>query len=410
MKSLKKIITLTLIITIALSTVFAASPTPTPDTDVAYNMVDRPYRKTSARMLSMGGAGIALRSNQDALYVNPASLGEKGLVWNMPNVATTIYNARELIATGIIDNYQNIASEPGKYAETILGIFGKAGNNKIATVDAGVGAKWGRFAFGVDTQVNLNTYTPSTSAIDVAVIPQVDVVLSTGLGLRFMRDSKINFDIGAAVRLNARGYYEKLDANYVLSNLNNMNEILKKLQETQPMVFLYSMPIDFGFNLNLPAGMTLSTVVRNINGSFKGDVTTLKNASSEAEKLIKSDKIKLDCPMSVDFGFGWKPYWGLSWLANPNIAVDVVDVVGLTKEFSTTNLLAHMRAGIEVEILKLLELRAGLNQGYVSIGAGFNLMNIIHLEASYYRLEFGEKLLDKPVDALTVRMNIFWER
>ena len=408
MKSLKKIITLTLIIVVALSTVFAENITP--DTDVAYNMVDRPYTKTSARMLSMGGAGIALRSNQDALYVNPASLGEKGLVWNMPNVATTIYNARELIATGIIDNYQNIASEPGKYAETILGIFGKAGNNKIATVDAGVGAKWGRFAFGVDTQVNLNTYTPSTSAIDVAVIPQVDVVLSTGLGLRFMRDSKINFDIGAAVRLNARGYYEKLDANYVLSNLNSMDKIFTQLQEKQALVFLYSMPVDVGFNLNLPAGVTFSTVARNINGSFKGDVTTLKEISSEAATLVKSDKIKLESPMSVDVGFGWKPYWGLSWLANPNIAVDVVDVIGLAKEFSTTNLLAHMRAGIEVEILKLLELRAGINQGYVSIGAGVNLMNLIHLEASYYHLEFGEKLLDKPVDALTIRMNLFWER
>ena len=74
MKSLKKIITLTLIMVIALSTVFASNLTP--DIDVSYNMVDRPYSKTSARMLSMGGAGIAVRSNQDALYVNPASLGE----------------------------------------------------------------------------------------------------------------------------------------------------------------------------------------------------------------------------------------------------------------------------------------------------------------------------------------------
>ena len=408
MKSLKKIITLTLIMVIALSTVFASNLTP--DIDVSYNMVDRPYRKTSARMLSMGGAGIAVRSNQDALYVNPASLGEKGLVWNVPNIAFTIYNTRELVASGIIDNYNNIASDPGNYAETILSIFGKAGNNKIATVDAGVGAKWGRLAFGVDTQVNLNTYTPSTSAIDVAVIPQVDVVLSTGLGLRFMRDSKINFDIGVAARLNARGYYEKLDANYVLSNLNSMDKIFTQLQEKQALVFLYSMPVDVGFNLNLPAGVTFSTVARNINGSFKGDETTIKNISGEAATLVKSDKIKLESPMSVDVGFGWKPYWGLSWLANPNIAVDVVDVISLTKGFSTTNLLAHMRAGIEVEILKLLELRAGINQGYVSIGAGFNLMNIIHLEASYYRLEFGEKLLDKPVDALTIRMNLFWER
>ncbi|MCI7805651.1 MAG: hypothetical protein MR563_00665, partial [Spirochaetales bacterium] len=85
-------------------------------------------------------------------------------------------------------------------------------------------------------------------------------------------------------------------------------------------------------------------------------------------------------------------------------------VVGLCQDFSGTNILAHMRAGLEVELFKLLELRAGLNGGYVSIGAGINVLNIIHLEASYYRLEFGEKLLDKPVDALTVRMNLFWER
>ena len=111
MKSLKKIITLTLIMVLALSTVLAESSTPpTPDTDVAYNMVDRPYKKTSARMLSMGGAGIALRSNQDALYVNPASLGEKGLVWNVPNFWVTIYNARDLIASVILYIYDNIAS------------------------------------------------------------------------------------------------------------------------------------------------------------------------------------------------------------------------------------------------------------------------------------------------------------
>ena len=133
MKRFKKIIAITLLIAVSVSSVFAATAF-TPETDDAYKLVANPYRKTSARMLSMGGAGIALRSNQDALYVNPASLGEKGLVWNVPNIAITLYNARDLIATGIIDNASNIQNDIGKYAETVLGIFGKSGYNNIMTM------------------------------------------------------------------------------------------------------------------------------------------------------------------------------------------------------------------------------------------------------------------------------------
>lgn len=409
MRSLKKLIAITLLITIAVSSVFAAEAF-TPSSDVAYKLVANPYRKTSARMLSMGGAGIALRSNQDALYVNPASLGEKGLVWNVPNMAVTLYNARDLIATGIIDNASNIQDNAGEYADAVINIYKKTGYNNIMTMDAGVGAKLGRLALASDVQFNMLTYTPSTGVLDMSIIPQVDVVFSAGLGLRFFRDSAINFDIGAAVRVNAKAYYEKVDANYVLSNINNMNQIMTELTDNKPVMVACSIPVDLGFNLNLPAGFTFSTVARNINGNFKAQVyDSIKDTADNADKVLKGN-ITIESPMTVDFGFGWKPKYGLSWLANPNIAVDFVDLGGLVSDFSFSGIFAHMKAGIEVELLRLLELRAGLNQGYVSIGAGVNLMNLIHLEASYYRLEFGEKLLDKPVDALTVRMNLFWER
>ena len=264
MKSLKKIIAVTLLIVVSVSSAFAAEPF-TPSTDVVYKLVANPYSKTSARILAMGGAGIALRSNQDALYVNPASLGEKGLVWNVPNVAITLYNARDFVATGIIENASSIQENVGKYAETVLGIFGKAGYNNVMTFDAGVGAKFGRFAISLDTQVNMLTYTPATSALDVSIVPQVDAVLSAGLGFRFFRNSPVNFDIGAVARFDLRGYYEKVDANYVLNNINNMDQILKTLQEDKPVMFAYAIPVDLGFNLNLPVGFTFSAVARNIN-------------------------------------------------------------------------------------------------------------------------------------------------
>ena len=114
--------------------------------------------------------------------------------------------------------------------------------------------------------------------------------------------------------------------------------------------------------------------------------------------------------MSLDIGFGWKPKFGLSWLADPNIAIDFVDTIGFFNSASLSNVLVHLRAGIELQLLSVFELRAGLNQGYVSLGLGVNVMNVIHLEASYYRLEFGKNVGDKPIDALTIRANLFWER
>lgn len=410
MGKVSKIVLLIIVMVISMSYIFATESM-LPQDNVTYNMVTNRYSKTSARILSMGGAGIAVRSNQDALYVNPASLGEKGLVWNVPNVAFTLYNTRKLVDTGIIENYQTIKDDIGKYTQALYEILSGSGNNKLATVDSGFGAKWGRFAFAVDSQINLNTYlAPGNNAPDTVIIPQVDVVASAGLGLRFFRSSPVNFDIGIASRFNIRAYYEKVDISTIMNAINDSSDFVQSLQTQKQVMVGYSIPIDIGFNLNVPGGVTFSAVARNINGNFKfSQYKNLQEAQKDANNVIKS-KLIVESPMSVDVGFGWKPNWGLSWLANPNIAVDVVDVISLTKGFSTTNLLAHMRAGIEVELLKLLELRAGINQGYVSIGAGVNLMNLIHLEASYYRLEFGEKLLNKPVDALTIRMNLFWER
>ena len=408
MKNIKRIISTALIIAIAVSSVFATIDPSTLEPHDAYKPVANPYTKTSARMLSMGGAGIALRSNQDALYVNPASLGEKGLVWNVPNFAVTIYNAKDIISTGILDDYQNAQDNLGTYSSAILDILNKDGMNNLARIDAGFGVKLGRLALATDTQVNMYTYTPGAgNGVDAVLIPEVDAVLSAGLGLRFFRDSAINFDIGLAARVNARVYLQKTGAQQFI---NNKDDIVNTLRESTPVMVAYSIPVDLGFNLNLPAGFTFSTVARNINGNFKAQVyENINDTINNADKVLNGN-VTINSPMSFDLGFGWKPKYGLSWLANPNIAVDFVDLGGLVSDFSVSGIFAHMKAGIEVELLRLLELRAGLNQGYVSIGAGVNLMNLIHLEASYYRLEFGEKLLDKPVDALTVRMNLFWER
>jgi hypothetical protein len=414
---MKKILIVTLTLLIAFSSfVFATDPI-NPETNEVYAAIAVPYSKTSARMEAMGGAGISGFSNQDALYVNPASLANPGFVFNTPSLALTIHDFKALNNTGVIEtainNPEQFDDDSYKLslAQKLLSIYGTGRNNAIATVDAGVGAKLGCFAFALDTKAGAITYTPG-GASSIKIIPTMDVVLSAGLGLRVLDLSAMSLDIGAAARLNLRGYWKAIEGNDVILHMNEDN-YFEELPENTPVMYGYAIPIDLGLNLNLPFGITVSGVVKNINGTFHMNAYDNYHPLEEMDisEVFDNETFSFATPMSVNAGFGWNPDFGsLSNIINPAIAIDVVNVDKLLADFSTTNLLTSLKAGAEVELLRTIELRAGINQGYTSFGVGLNILNILHMEASYYRHEFGTLLGDNPVDALTIRFNTIWER
>lgn len=411
---MKKLLTILLLSIIALSSVFAEIPNVDPATEAGYKFLLSPYKKTSARLEAMGGAGIVGFSNQDALYFNPASLGKKGIVLNTPNIAVTLYNFQALYEAGIVDELiQNadkintpefLTEVGGELLQT--DIFVKQ-RNALLGVDAGVGFKFGRFAFAVDVQSKVLTYNPDGQTTSTVFIPTVDAVASAGLGFRFFSDHSFNFDLGLAARFNVRAFSQPIKAEDFLKSDDPASVI-----SNTPMYVGFSIPIDVGLNVNFPLGFSVGTVLRNINGKFdvakNGNYEDVMNKNIE---LFKQKDFTIKTPMSLDFGFGWNPNFGtVSKFINPSIVVDFVDLIPVFKDFSKEALLLSIRAGVEVELLTLFELRAGINQGYYTIGAGFNLFNVLHLEASYYRLEFGNNLGDAPVDALTIRFNTLWER
>ena len=130
----------------------------------------------------------------------------------------------------------------------------------------------------------------------------------------------------------------------------------------------------------------------------------------EIFSAIGADEFTAKSDMNLALGVGWAPdLGGWEWLADPTVAIDFVDLIGLFDDFSLNSFLARLKMGAEIKLFKVLELRGGLNGGYVSLGLGVDLFKVIHLEASYYWSEFGENLGDKDVDAFTIRANIFWE-
>lgn len=409
---MKRIILFCFVFLMILNTVFAVGNI-NPATDSAYSALLKPYEKTSARRLAMGTSGLVGFSNQDALYYNPASLGEKGLVFNLPSVAFTLYNFNDLLKTGVITDAiknPNIFSDQSyiiSKGADILPIYAGRNNNIMFGLDAGAAMKAGCFAFGVDVQTKLHTVNKG-STTDVMVIPQLDAVASLGLGFRLFKESPVNIDFGTAVRFNVRGYSKAISANDLIANASDMMGAIKNT----PMYIGFAVPVDVGVNLNLPFGFSFGSVLRNINGKFYMTANDNYDAVMQnmTDAIFKND-FTFDTPMSLDMGMAWNaPFRKVEKFIDMSLTADVVDTIPLFKDFSTDALLKTVRLGVEVELFKIIELRAGLNSGYYSFGAGVNLFNVIHLEASYYKQELGAKLGDNAVDALTIKMNIGWER
>ena len=403
----KRTALIALVLVAALGCVYATdamNPTVTP----GYGMATKPFSATSAKYEAMGRAGVALHSDKDAIHVNPANIATDTWSWHIPAASVTIYNVRDILKSQIVQDAVegNMKEDMTGYAPDLVGIYGKAGYGEIAKIDARIGFKAPHFELSSDTQINLFTYVPLENKMEMSVIPQVDDVTSLGIGMR-LYGGNVSLDLGVTGRFALRAYYSKIDLN---TFLNGDEDLMTKLMESNPVVVGYAIPFDVGATLNLPFGFSTGMVYRNINGNYK----TMYAESLEAlqAKEVVKDAFKLEVPATLDVGVAWAPKMGAwGWIAEPQVAVDVKDVIKVAKSgFDKETLLKSLHAGVELQVLKLAEVRAGLDGGYVTLGAGLDLLHLIHVEAAYGRQLFELGAGEKAVDAFTIRMNIIWER
>jgi hypothetical protein len=171
--------------------------------------------------------------------------------------------------------------------------------------------------------------------------------------------------------------------------------------------------------MNLPAGLTISAAAKNLNGTYTmSTYQSLNDWGQEVldaefgedtsdDSMFTSESITIESDWRLDTGLAWTPDIGS--LLRPVVAVDVVDVMQLSGKHGdelTNALLSQTHFGASVRLLGLLDFRYGLNQGYQSIGVGFDLL-IFHIDAAYYTLEYGSNINGKPIDALSLRFSLF---
>ncbi|HCG63680.1 MAG: hypothetical protein CVV48_00535 [Spirochaetae bacterium HGW-Spirochaetae-4] len=380
------------------------------------------FRPISARTEAMGGAGLSTASGADAFFMNPANLASRRFSLYLPAVSVTVFNPKAIIDSGIIEDIQE-NEDPDTLATTVvnkyMGIV-SAGRGEVVTTDVAMSFTGGGFGIGMQVQEQLHTYSTDGQLTSDKIIAEINAAASVGFGFRLDFIPEIlSVDVGATARPTYKAYSNKIGANEII-NIADDDDPAQKFMSEYPVAAGWAVPVDVGVNVNLPVGLRVSAVARNLNGKY---TMTQYDVSgdwvNEMMEFMGSDpaytgtpgtttEYEYTVPWTLDFGFGWIPeLGGLGRLLRPSFAFDLVDVVTLAESMETDEdaYLNHLRFGAEAKLFSMVDVRAGINQGYLSLGVGLDLF-VIHIDASYYWREYGAEIGDKPIDALTVRFNL----
>jgi hypothetical protein len=393
------------------------------------------YKPISARVEAMGGAGLGTASGSDALFINPANLGSKKFSLNLPSVTVTLFNPFKILKSGLIEDLQNMddldledPTDMLEFADKISNVFGYD-KGEVLTTDLALSFTAGGFGLGINVQEQLHTSNNVGDALSLKLIAEVNAALTLGYGYRFNIVPKVfSIDAGVSVRFAYKAYTNRVgisDAVGLFMNDDEYADILGSLMSGVQLAAGWALPIDIGVNLNLPIGFTISAVARDINGKYTmqnypemgmwvNDLYEFIGLEPEYVPTPGKESVELirEVPWKLDLGVAWAPSFGkVDKFVKPTIAVDLVDTITMFEKVGDDKnaFWNYFRAGAEVRLLSVLDLRAGFNQGYFSVGVGLDLF-AIKLDASYYWREFGNEIGDKPVDALTVRVNLGFDR
>lgn len=372
-----------------------------PSSSNEYKHVLDPVTVTSPRMQAMGGAGLALTEGPDSVFTNPAGLAGHDFELALPYVSVTLYNPLNLYKSGLVD----AILDGEDYVSTAMDFLDSLGvYNKLLRVDAGLALTFKGFGFGVAVQDTVHTYSLGLSG-SASIINQLVVKATAGYGLRLILPHRLSLDIGASVSFNYLAYTEAVGAEEIL---DNFDDLLDYLASGLPIMAGYSVPFTVGLTLNTPVGISASAVLSNINGRY--NMRAYEGYEDFVDEVVSFDflnggQFSLDTDMDFSMGLAWSADWPF---VEPAVAVDLVDIVGLIDNDTTfRDILGHLRIGAELKLLTIVSIRAGIMEGYFSLGAGLDL-RLFEVDVAYFNEEYGSAYGTKPVDGLTVRFRLGW--
>jgi hypothetical protein len=341
-----------------------------------------PFAFPSPRELSMGGSHVALADDYTVLLANPAGLAAA---------------PREVIAADLglrlagpvfdlLDIFVNGGSDIQTAAMDFLAASGYklyAGLDLSGPLAVGYVGKGLGFGLFNKTSVRID----AASATSIGVFATEDVLLSGGYAFRFELGGGHLLDLG----LGAKGF--------VRGNVGSKMDILSvAAMFDDPLAIVnqdFTLATGIGFDLgtrwswrSLAAGLVCRDV---FSPALVSTYSSLDGFLNDPSGSRAGDPSYLAVDRKLEAGFAWTPEIGIlqRFIDSFAVAVDYRDILAFL-EPGSRNPILNVGLGVEARLLEIVALRAGVNEGLLSAGAGID-MGFLKFGVSVLGTELGRE-------------------
>lgn len=331
-----------------------------------------------ASSMGMGGSFKVFSTGYDTFFGNPAGFGSKKGELTIADINTWVYMkptqenikaAQDIINgddSGMISTIERLVIENG---------FGAG---------ASLGLGWAGKGFGLGLTMVTDEIATGASLLGAKLVSQTQANLTVGLAFPFSL-GPVAFSIGA----DARAFY-KLNSDPASGWLFNTIITDIVVNDKDPMETIENLDVLGGYGFALDAGATIGlgpfmvgAIVRDLGLEMNMEQAKVKDVLNNGEIPMDGTVVYQLKPV-ITAGLGLK--FDLGPIA-PSAYVEADDPVSLVSG-GFDSIWGNLHAGAELKLLRFISLRTGLNQGYLSLGAGLNIL-FLKIDAALFTEEIG---------------------
>jgi len=361
---------------------------------------EKPFVPLSPVVMADGGSCIASAQGYNAFFCNPAGFSRGSGAFTLSS-SSWVYSRPDLFLSQIAQAIVGIQT-PTSFLNYI--------NSQLTTGGLGAGSSLGigyvgdGLGLGAAFIVDSSLFGPSLLGVTGDLTATLGFI--GGLSLPFELGGGMKIHVGADIRpmIRIHSPITYVTANAIISALQTGDSVISALN---PATAYYGSGIGldlgaiaelgwFSFGLSIrDLGGTQFNYASNSFGAVTGTLASQGNFPSGSRV---SDTYVI--PMDVGFGIAFRPDLGRGNLFfDPLISFDMRNIVGAIDGSADFWTLLH--AGAEIRLLNMLTVRAGLNQGYLTFGAGVKVWSL-DMNVAIFTQELGAYLGDRPNAGMSI--------
>ncbi len=369
----------------------------------AAQIAEAPFAPVSPVVMGRGGSAISTVQGFDSFFYNPAglSIGNGGVTTSS---TSWMYSRPDLLISQAVQLALGTTNPTATFnflsSQVTSGGFGAGSAIGFGYIRSGLGLG---AAFIIDSTLYGQTMLGCTGDITATL------GFLGGLSIPFGA-AGIKFHVGADLRpmIRIHGLLPNSSAVSVVNAIAAGGDIAGALSAA-PAIYGSAIGLDLGL-IGEVSWFSFGFSIRDLGGTTFfystdtfGSVTgTLASQGRLPAGSSVSDTYSI--PMDIGIGATFHPDLGKArYFVDPLLSVELHNIngaVGGTALFWTC-----IHAGAEIRLFNLLALRAGMNQGYLTAGAGVKLF-VFDLNMAVFTQELGQHLGDRPNSCITFNADI----